>query len=63
MLSLDGQSLEGMGHREAAELLAKAPSVVTFSVWREEGEKEGGREGDLFMMFLILMCLSFSPSY
>ena len=43
MLSLDGQSLEGMGHREAAELLAKAPSVVTFSVWREEGEKEGGR--------------------
>ena len=32
-----------MGHREAAELLAKAPSVVTFSVWREEGEKEGGR--------------------
>jgi len=52
-----------MGHREAAELLAKAPSVVTFSVWREEGEKEGGREGDLFMMFLILMCLSFSPSY
>ena len=43
LLSLDGQSLEGMGHREAAELLAKAPSVVTFSVWREEGERE--REG------------------
>ena len=52
--SLDGQSLEGLGHREAAELLAKAPSVVTFSVWREEGERreeegrmmgEGRREG------------------
>lgn len=43
LLSLDGQSLEGMGHREAAELLAKAPSIVTFSVWREEGERE--REG------------------
>ena len=45
LLSLDGQSLDGLGHREAAELLAKAPSVVTFSVWREEGERreEEGR--------------------
>ena len=40
LLSLDGHGLEGMGHKEVAELLANSPSVITFTL-RREGKKGG----------------------
>jgi len=42
LLSLDGCNLEGMAHKQVAELLANSPSVITFTLWRE-GERGGSK--------------------
>lgn len=48
LLSLDGRNLEGMAHKEVAELLANSPSVIAFTVWRE-GERGGSEGGGMRM--------------